>query len=42
MLPVEELEYGRHPQGTISTIPALFGITLAGLVIKDMIDETRE
>ncbi len=42
VLPLEELEYGRLPQGTISTIPALFGITLAGLVIKDMIDETRE
>jgi len=42
ILPLEELEYGRLPQGTISTIPALFGIMLAGLVIKDMIDETRE
>ncbi len=41
-LPAEELEYDRLPQGTISTIPALFGIMLAGLVIKDMIDETAD
>lgn len=40
--PIEALEYDRLPQGTISTIPALFGITLAGLVIKDMIDETAD
>ncbi len=37
-----ETDYDRLPQGTISTIPALFGIMLAGLVIKDIIDETKE
>lgn len=41
-MPVEESEFERLPQGTISTIPALFGIMLAGLVIKDMIDEKRD
>ncbi len=29
----------RPINGTISTIPALFGITLAGLVLKDIIEE---
>lgn len=42
LLPPPEPENDRLPLGTISTIPALFGITLAGLVIKDMIDETNE
>lgn len=37
-----EFEFNRIPQGTISTIPALFGIMLAGLVLKDMIDETTD
>ncbi|MBU2644336.1 tRNA threonylcarbamoyladenosine dehydratase [bacterium] len=37
----EETEYGRPPQGTISTIPALFGLTLAGLVIRDFVEETK-
>ena len=41
LLPLEEQAYERLPQGTISTIPALFGIMLAGLVIKDMIDDSK-
>lgn len=41
MLPLAEDEYDRLPQGTVSTIPALFGIMLAGLVIKDLIDGVK-
>lgn len=38
----DESDENRQLQGTISTIPALFGIMLAGLVIKDIIDETGD
>jgi len=34
-----ERETARPLQGTISTIPALFGVTLAGLVLKDIIQK---
>jgi len=33
---------GRITQGSISTIPALFGILLAGLLVKDIIDEAAD
>ena len=37
----ESEERQRPDNGTISTIPALFGITLAGLVIKDLVNSTK-
>ena len=38
-LPEDTTDYTRVINGTISGIPALFGITLASMVIKEIIDE---
>lgn len=40
-VPEQELETGERPvNASISTIPGIFGLTLAGLVIKDIVEET--
>ena len=38
MLPEKDEVYPRSINGTISSLPSLFGITLAGLVLKDIVD----